>query len=126
MIVEERLKNKYLYKLELYLIKIIPMLMAGIYLLNTILSYFTIDIPVLSYISGTSLFNLIFLYLSSIVFKFCKYHRMFIHYITINWVLNIIDYYIRIPISNRDLFLRYMIIAGISLFIILYLYIKRK
>ena len=48
MLAEENL-SKLLYKIELYLIKIIPIIIAFIYLLNTILSYFYIDLPILSY-----------------------------------------------------------------------------
>ena len=119
--VEEKLRSKLLYKVELYLIKIIPMIISGIYVLNTILSYFDIDVPVLSYIGGVSLLPLVFLYLSSYVFKFCLYHRMFLHYITLNWVLDIIDYNWGIPVSDKELFLLYMVITGVFLFIILYL-----
>lgn len=123
---EESLKSKALYKIELYLIKTIPMILSLIALLNTILSYFYIDVPLLSYIGGISIFTIIFLYVSSIVFRFCMYHRMFIHYITINWILNIIDYYIGIPVSNKGMFLIYMIFTGITLFIILYLKFKKN
>lgn len=126
MAVEARLRNS-LYKIELYLIKVIPMLTAAVCLLNTILSFcFGIDAPILSYIGGVSIFTLIFFYLSSYVFRFCEYHRMFIHYITFNWALNIYDYYIGIPLDDRGLFATYMIITGISLFIILYLYLKSR
>ena len=122
---EEKL-NKIWYRLELYLIKIIPVIIACIYLLNTILSYFYIDAPILSFIGGTSIFTLMFLYLSSYVFKFCVYHRLPIHYITINWLLNIYDYYIGIPLSNKNLFLMYMIITGITILLILYFKFKKK
>lgn len=123
MIVEESL-SKSLYRIELYLIKVIPMVLSGIALLNTILSYFYIDVPLLSYLGGVSVLTITFLYLSSYVFKFCAYHRMFIHYITLNWILNIIDYYIGIPLDNKELFMMYMIITGIFLFIVLYLKFK--
>ena len=33
------LRNKSLYKIELYLLKVMPMLIAAIYLINTVLSY---------------------------------------------------------------------------------------
>lgn len=123
MSVEESL-SKSLYRIELYLIKVIPMVLSGIALLNTVLSYFYIDVPLLSYLGGVSVLTIAFLYLSSYVFKFCAYHRMFIHYITLNWVLNIIDYYIGIPLDNKELFMMYMIITGIFLFIVLYLKLK--
>lgn len=124
MAVEERLRDKTLYKLELYLLKIIPMLLALIAFLNTVLSYFDIDLVIWSYIGSVSLLPLIFLYMSSYVFRFCEYHRMFLHYVVITNALNVYDYYVGIPISDRELIVLHMIITGISLFIILYLYVK--
>lgn len=124
MAVEERLRNKTLYKLELYLLKVIPMLLALIAFLNTVLSYFDIDLVIWSYIGSVSLLPLIFLYMSSYVFKFCEYHRMFLHYVVVTNVLNVYDYYVGIPISDRELLVLHMIVAGISLFVILYLYVK--
>lgn len=122
----ESLRSKALYKLELYLIKIIPMLMALGNLVNTVLAYFYIDVPLLSYMCGTSILVLMFLYLSSYVFRFCKYHRMFIHYVTFNWLLNIVDYYIGIPLNSKYLLFVYLIITGITMFIIVYLKFKKK
>lgn len=124
MAVEERLRNKTLYKLELYLLKVIPMLLALIAFLNTVLSYFDIDLVIWSYIGSVSLLPLIFLYMSSYVFKFCEYHRMFLHYVVVTNVLNVYDYYVGIPITDRELLVLHMIVAGISLFVILYLYVK--
>ena len=124
--VVEGLKSKYLYKLELYLIKVIPIVLSGIALLNTILSYYCIDVPLLSYLGGISVLTLLFLYVSSYVFRFCEYHRMFIHYMAFNWVLNIIDYYWGIPVSDKGMFLIYMIITGVFLFIILYLHQRHR
>ena len=120
----ENLKSKTLYKIELGLLKVIPMILALTALLNSILSYFGIDLYILSYIGGVSIFTMLFLYLSSYVFKFCGYHRMFLHYIVSTWIINIIDYYVGIPISDLEYLCLQMIIAGISLFIILYLYAK--
>lgn len=123
---EVKLRNS-LYKIELYLIKTIPILTAAVYLLNTILSFvFDIDAPILSYIGGVSIFTLMFFYLSSYVFKFCTYHRMFIHYITFNWLLNIYDYYIGVPLNNRNMFALYIIITGLFMFLILYFHQKEK
>ena len=123
---EEKLRSKYLYKIELYLIKVIPMIISLVFLLNTILSYFYIEVPLLSYIGGISLLPLLFLYISSYVFRFCLYHRLFLHYISLNWILNIIDYYWGIPISDKGLFLLYMVITGVFLFFILYLHQKHR
>lgn len=100
------------------------MVMAFICLLNTILSYFDIDIPLLSYLGSCSILMLIYLYIASYVFKFCSYHRMFLHYIVIITGLNIYDYYVGIPVNDLNLLIIYQIITGIVLFIILYLYVK--
>lgn len=125
MAAEESLRSKTLYKVEIGLLKIIPMVLAGIYLSNTILSYFLdIDLIILSYIGGISLLPLIFLYLSSYVFRFCIYHRVFLHYIAINELILILDTHIGLPISNLEYFCLQMSIFGISLFLFLYLYVK--
>ena len=118
------LRNKSLYKIELYLLKVMPMLLAAIYLINTVLSYYDIVLPALSYIGGLSFIPLLFMYISSYVFRFCSYHRMFLHYIVINDLINLTDYYYTLPMSDWELFILHMSIAGISLFIILYLYVK--
>ena len=76
------------------------MIYALLSLLNTILSHFNINVAILSYIGSVSLVTLVLLYITSYVFNFCEYHRMFIHHTTITWVLNIIDLYIGIPVSN--------------------------
>ena len=62
--------HKTLYKIELRLLKIIPMILAFIALLNSILSYFNIDLYILSYIGSISIFTMVFLYLSSYVIVF--------------------------------------------------------
>ena len=100
------------------------MILAFTALLNSILSYFNIDLYILSYIGGISIFTMVFLQLSSYVFKFCGYHRMFLHYVVVTWIINTIDYYIGIPINDLEYLCLQMIIAGISLFIILLLYYK--
>lgn len=123
---EENINIKSLHKLLLITLKVIPMLLALLYLLNTTLSYFEIDLEVISYIGGVSVLPLLFLYIASYAFRFCEYHRMFLHYITINWVLNIYDYYIGIPLSDRNLLAMYLMITCVFMFITLYLYLKSR
>lgn len=106
------------------MLKYIPMVIALVYVLNTLLSYFYIDIPALSNIAGISLLPWLFMYIANLVFKFCLYHRVFLYYILITDILSIIDYYIGIPIERFELLMINLIIIGISLFIILYSYVK--
>lgn len=126
MVVGEGLKSKILYKIELFLLKIIPMLMAVCSACNSILSYFDIEVTIINYIGGVSLLPLIFLYLSSYVFKFCAYHRMFLHYLLIVDIINIYNYHIGIPLNNLEYLCLHMIVTIISMFITLYLYMNKK
>lgn len=84
-----------MYKLLILMLKYIPMLISLVYVLNTALSYFYIDIPVLSNLAGMSILPWIFMYLSATVFRFCLYHKMFLHYILVTDIINIIDYRVR-------------------------------
>jgi len=122
MAVEE--SSKRIHKLTIGALKVIPMLLAATTLLNQVLSFFTIDWEVLGFIGGVSLLPMLFLYLASYCFKFCSYHRMFLHYVVVCDIITLYDYYIGIPISAVTLFLLNLIIAGAFLFLILYLHQK--
>lgn len=124
MPVEANLTNKLLYKTHLYLLKIIPMIMAFICILNTVLSYFDLDVVFLSYLGSCSILMVVYLYVSSYVFKFCEYHRMFLHYIVVVTGFNTYDYYAGIPLNDLQLFMVYQIITGVFLFLTLYFYVK--
>lgn len=104
------------------------MIIALCLAVNSVLCYFNIYnfYKIGSYIFGMSLLPIIHMYISSIAYKFCKYHRMFIHYTVVNYSINIYDYYIGIPISSRSLFLLNLFIIAIFLFLILYYYLQSK
>lgn len=118
--------NKTMYKLEVLSVKYIPIIIAGIVLFNSILSYFDIYVTWLDYIAGTSLLTLVPMYISSYVFKFCGYHRMFINYIVAHKLVETIDMYIGIPVTDLMLLFIYLILAGIFAFIIIYWHQKCK
>ena len=121
---EEEKLSKQLYKIELYLIKTIPVIIAALGLLNTILSYYNVDVEILSFIGGISLLPWLFLYISSFVFKFCLYHRLFLYYIAITELLAWYDYKFGVPLSAKGYLILHLVIAGI--FIILITYFKFK
>lgn len=110
--------NKKIYKYELLIIRIIPMMLSGICILNSSLSYFYVDWPILSYIGGTSMIMIVFMYLSSAVFKFCVYHRMFIHYLLFSLLLNSVDWYTGFTANFEDIMLILYNLIGISLFVL--------
>ena len=116
--------GKALYKLELFNIKIIPYIMMGCYICNTLLSYFGIDCTILSLIGGTSILTILFLLISSVTFRFCIYHRLPIYYIIISDVISYYDILVGIPLSNRSLFSLNLIIEGVTILLIIYFRLK--
>lgn len=118
--------DKSLYKIEIYAIKIIPVVLALICFLNTLLCYLGIDLIILTYIGGISFITLGFLYLSSFVFRFCNYHRMFLHYITIVNIISYIDMEYEILLSNFWLHILYTSLFLIFTFIFLYLKLNEQ
>ena len=125
MDVEESL-SRVLYKAVIVAIKVIPILIATLFLVRSILSCIEVDVTWLSYLCGMSLIPLLFMYLVSYAFKFCTYHRMFLHYIVVNDAINYIDYYIGIPLQYHELLRLHIIIAGIFLLLIIYYHQKWK
>lgn len=106
------------------MLKFIPMVTALCYALNVLFAYMGIELPALSHISGMSLLTWLFIWIATYVFRFCIYHRMFLYYILVNDLLNILDYYIGIPLSTTRLLMLHLVIICIFLFLILYAYVK--
>ena len=123
MVVVEKSKRSE-YKLLIIVLKFIPILTTLCYMSSTIFNYFGYNIEPLSNIGGMSLLTWLFIYLASIVFNFCSYHRIFLWYIFIDDIFNIIDYYITIPISTDNILMLHNIFIGITLFTVLILYVK--
>lgn len=123
---EENLKLSDYHKSKLFLgfLKVLPMLLAGLFLLNTVLSYFYIDWTILSYLASVGIIPWLFIMLASYRLKFCEHHRMFLWYIFVNNILCWTDYEFTLPISNRNLFLIHIIIAGVFIFLVLYFHQK--
>ncbi len=126
MTMEANLRSKVLYKLLLVTIKYIPIVISFCYVLNTILALAEIDFPILSMLAGMSILTWIFMYLATVVFRFCNYHKMFLWYILTDDIISTLDYYIDLPIDDFQILAIHSTIIGIFLFIILYLYAKNN
>ena len=101
------------YKLTILYLKYITVFIALIDLIHTIFSFFNISVFELQIVCGVSIVTVIFLYLISYTFGFCKYHRIPIHYVVISNIISCIDYYIGIPVTDRQILCVYLIIFGI-------------
>ena len=121
--VNSRVNKKNVISTKRYL-KILPMMMAGLYLTNTILSSWNIDYSIFSYVAHLLGWYLILK--ASYLFGFCTYHRMFLWYILVNDVICITDYEFGLPISEWNLFVLHIIVAGIFMFLVLYFRLKCK
>lgn len=122
----ECLKSKSLYKLDLFLLKLLPVIMSFSYIFNLTCAYYGWELQAFPHFLGITVPPLLFMYISSYVFKFCSYHRMFIHYITFVEFLSIIDYYWGIPVSDKFICEFHYIVTYIFMGLALILYIKKK
>ena len=121
---EASLSSRTLHRLFLGSLRIIPMVMAGLFLLNTVLSYFDIDYSIISYLAGIGFIPWLFIMLASYTLKFCEYHRMFLWYILVNNAVCWIDDNFGLPVSDRGYLVLHFIIAGLFLFLVLYFHQK--
>lgn len=126
MVAAEKRVSKKWYKLTLGLLKIIPMLLALCDGLNTLTFLLGYDTPLFSLFGGVSFLTLVFLYLVSYVFRFCIYHRMFLHYVLVNNLISLADYMIGLPVDFLGLCCIFSINACIFLFLILHYYRRRQ
>ena len=108
----------------LLFLKIITYAVAFCYFLNTLLSYYKVETDILSHIGSVSLLLLVYLYLSSFSFKFCTYHRIPLHYILVNNVITMLDYYIGISIDDLQLLMLNLIMFGVFMFLLIYFRLK--
>lgn len=117
--------NKTLYLLEIRSTKVLPIIIALLYIVNATLSYFYYDVEELAIVGGMSLLPLSKLLLDSFTYKLCFHHRIFIYYIFLHNTVCTIDYYTDgTLITDRDLYLLYLILFGAST--ILYIIFKRR
>ena len=91
---ETSLKSKALYKLMLSTLKVLPMIMVLGYFLMLIGFYFDSKYIVIPHLLGTVIPPLIFIYITSYIFRFCAFHRIFIHYYAFINILNTSDHYL--------------------------------
>ena len=119
------MEDAYLRKLLIWVIKISPCLLSVSYIVYIIMSILGINCWWISIIAGTSVISTTILLLNSFVFKFCFYHRIFIYYLYIINILNIIDWYFVIKISSKWLISTSLILFIICALFALYSHMKK-
>lgn len=122
--VEERLRSKYLYRIFLYLIKIIPVVWTVLVFSNNVLAYYGIHSELTSMIAGVSLLPWASLLLCSLVFKFCICHRLYLYYVGIAEGINWYDYKIGLSINDFNFLILHTIVLIVLISIITYYHVK--
>lgn len=111
---ETKLSSKPIYKVTLYVLKFMPLFMVLGYFLNTAFVFYSSVLRLITHLVGITIPTFTFIYLSSYTFKFCNYHRIFIHYLILVDVSNAFIWYLNIPIATDTLYAIH--VAAIILF----------
>lgn len=104
-------------KLLLISIKYSTWVIGIIYLIQIILGAFGVQSILLTYLFGASIFPLMVLIMFSVFLGFCIWHRLPLYYALTANGINLIDYYIGIPIVNKWMLIIYLLLVGIFMMI---------
>jgi len=111
------------HKSYLLLLKYLPHLIALLLMVYTLLQFADIDAIIIGYIINYILIGYVFI--CSIIFKFCYVHRLPIYYYIVNELTSIIDnYVIQIPVSEKGLLGIHLTFIGIIIFYYTKYYLK--
>ena len=116
--------NKNLYKLTIITLKFLPIVMASAFMISNII-HITI-IQIICHIIGINVAQFLFIYLTSYAFKFCNYHRIFIHYLVLIETINVIDWYIGIPVSDKAMQITHIVISVVFIVIAVKMYYNKN
>ena len=120
---EEKLKSNLQHKSYLLLLKYLPHLIAVLLMIYTLLQFANIDAIIIGYIITYILIGYVFI--CSIVFKFCYVHRLPIYYYILNEATSVIDnYIIQIPVSEKGLLGIHLTFIGIIILCYTRYYLK--
>lgn len=121
---EEKSELKNLkHKSYLLLLKYLPHLIAILCMVYTLLQFIDVDAIIIGYIINYILVG--YVYICSIIFKFCYIHRLPIYYYILNELTSIIDtYVIQIPVDEKGLLGIHLTIIGIIILCYTKYYLK--
>lgn len=123
---EEKQIRNLKHKSFLIITKFIPHFIAIFYVIYTFLGFLGIDAIVLGYFVNVSLLTWIYIYLNSLIFRYCYVHRLPLYYIITNDAITIIDNYYNIPISDLNLIVIHLLLIGLLIMGYSFYYIKFK
>lgn len=119
-----KMERKLKRKICLIFIKYLPWVIGLYYLVLSILSCYGINLFVFNEIFGITAITILLVTCLSLILEFCIWHRLPLYYSSLIEIINGIDYYLTIPLSNKFMLIIYLIIFGV--FILIGAYIKNK
>jgi predicted lysophospholipase L1 biosynthesis ABC-type transport system permease subunit len=114
------------YKIFLFINKYLPYVISLLYMVNTILYLFGIDLVIFSILGGMSILPMIYFISVSFTFGYCLYHRLPLYYVILNDSINWLEYTIGIPITNTMFISISLILMLLTIIISTILYLKEK
>lgn len=113
-------------KVFLLITKFIPHLIALFYIAYTFLGFCGIDAVIISYIANMSILPTCYIFINSIVYKYCYVHRLPLYYIVINEVITVSDYYLSISQNDFQMLIVNILLLGLLIFGYSFYYVKYK
>lgn len=95
-------------------------------MIYTLLCFAGIDPLILGQLTKMSLFSWSFMFLTSIIFRYCYVHRLPLYYIAVNEFLVNLDYYVGIPVDDTKLLLIHLTVIMSLIYGYSYYYVKHK
>lgn len=114
------------HQITMLVFKWLPAVMAFSYIMNVYCAFIGTWFQMVTHFVGLALTPLIFYYIASYVFHFCWYHRLFIHFIAIEELINLTDWYFHIPISNEAICYVHFTIMAIFLMIAIVTFMVKR
>ena len=114
------------YKVFLFINKYLPYVISLLYMINTILYLFGIDLVIFSILGGMSILPMIYFISVSFTFRYCLYHRLPLYYVILNDSINWLEYTVGIPITNTMFISISLILMLLTIIISTILYLKGK
>jgi predicted lysophospholipase L1 biosynthesis ABC-type transport system permease subunit len=114
------------YKIFLFINKYLPYIISLLYMVDTLLYLFGVDLVIFSILGGMSILPMIYFISVSFTFGYCLYHRLPLYYVILNDSINWLEYTIGIPITNTMFISISLILMLLTIIISTILYLKEK
>ena len=109
-------------KLILLLLKAVPCIGVLACASNSMLSYFGFNLEWLGY--AAILFFFVVWFMLAKFFGFCSFYYILVLYIITREALNLLDYYVGVPVSNKGFFILHISLFGFYALLYTFLHVR--